>query len=151
MVFVVIFPLLYNSWIDYNMLCILTLPLFCRATPIQSPPVSCSFRALLEEEENHWFRAGQVGVQRGRNSQGTSAAPAPSTRKVVTFKCEEGSEPERPAGCVSAPTLFCCFSTRWHCCTSLKKKNLLLPFKEVKYHINSFKFIFWFEKVKKSS
>lgn len=27
------------------------------------------------------------------------------------------------------------------------KKNLLLPFKEVKYHSNRFKFIFWFEKV----
>ncbi|XP_011603638.2 inhibitor of Bruton tyrosine kinase isoform X4 [Takifugu rubripes] len=77
------------------------------ATPIQSPPVSCSLRALLEEEEeNHSIRAGQVGLQRGRNSQGTSAAPAPSTRKVVTFKCEEGSEPERPAGpWVGSPTL----------------------------------------------
>uniref|UniRef100_H3CN40 Inhibitor of Bruton tyrosine kinase n=1 Tax=Tetraodon nigroviridis TaxID=99883 RepID=H3CN40_TETNG len=61
------------------------------AAPIQSPPVSCSFRALLEEEE-----------ERGRIS---SATPAPPARKV-TFKCEEGSEPERPTGCVSASTLF---------------------------------------------
>lgn len=74
---------------------------FCRAAPIQSPPVSCSFRALLEEEENHLIRVGQVGLQRGRISQGSPATPAPSARKV-TFKCEEGSEPERPTGCVSS-------------------------------------------------
>ncbi|CAF96255.1 unnamed protein product [Tetraodon nigroviridis] len=66
------------------------------AAPIQSPPVSCSFRALLEEEEeeNHSIKAGQAGLQRGRIS---SATPAPPARKV-TFKCEEGSEPERPTG-----------------------------------------------------
>lgn len=32
-----------------------------------------------------------------------------------------------------------------------KKTLFALSFKELKYHINSFKFIFWFEKVKKNS
>lgn len=72
----------------------------CRATAVQSPPNSCSFRALLEEEENRLIRAGQTGVQRGRITQVSPVSPAPVTRRV-TFKCTESSESERPTGWVS--------------------------------------------------
>lgn len=68
------------------------------ATAVQSPPSSCSFRALLEEEENCLIRLGQTGIQRGQNAQGSPvSATAPASRRV-TFKCAENSEPERPTG-----------------------------------------------------
>ncbi|XP_061677249.1 inhibitor of Bruton tyrosine kinase isoform X2 [Syngnathoides biaculeatus] len=64
------------------------------ATAVQSPPSSCSFRALLEEEENLVIRAGQPGTQRGHSGQ-------PVTRRV-TFKCAEHSELEKPGPWVMA-------------------------------------------------
>uniref|UniRef100_A0A3Q4BQQ8 BTB domain-containing protein n=1 Tax=Mola mola TaxID=94237 RepID=A0A3Q4BQQ8_MOLML len=68
------------------------------ATAVQSPPTSCSFRALLEEEEEkRLIRVGQTGVQRGRSSQVSPTTTAPATRRV-TFKSIESSEPERPTG-----------------------------------------------------
>lgn len=73
----------------------------CRATAVQSPPSSCSFRALLEEEEeNSLIRVGQTGAQRGQGAQASPVAAAPAARRV-TFKCAESSEPERPTGWVS--------------------------------------------------
>ncbi|XP_031730357.1 inhibitor of Bruton tyrosine kinase [Anarrhichthys ocellatus] len=67
------------------------------ATAVQSPPSSCSFRALLEEEENHLIRAGQTGAQRGPGAQ-VSPVTATSAARRVTFKCADSSEPERPTG-----------------------------------------------------
>ncbi|KAM7420261.1 hypothetical protein PAMA_014796 [Pampus argenteus] len=67
------------------------------ATAVHSPPSSCSFRALLEEEENRLIRLGQTGAQRGQSTQGCPVSAAPSSRRV-TFKCVESSEPERPTG-----------------------------------------------------
>ncbi|XP_059195458.1 inhibitor of Bruton tyrosine kinase [Centropristis striata] len=64
------------------------------ATAVQSPPSSCSFRALLEEEESRLIRVGQTGAQR---VQGAQVSPVTATRRV-TFKCAESSEPERPTG-----------------------------------------------------
>ncbi|XP_054477461.1 inhibitor of Bruton tyrosine kinase [Anoplopoma fimbria] len=67
------------------------------ATAAQSPPSSCSFRALLEEEENCLISAGQTGAQRGQGAQVSPVTATPTTRRV-TFKCAESSEPERPTG-----------------------------------------------------
>ncbi|XP_034729824.1 inhibitor of Bruton tyrosine kinase [Etheostoma cragini] len=67
------------------------------ATGVQSPPSSCSFRALLEEEENCLIKVGQTGAQRDLAAQVLPATATPATRRV-TFKCAESSEPERPAG-----------------------------------------------------
>ncbi|XP_072250913.1 inhibitor of Bruton tyrosine kinase isoform X2 [Leuresthes tenuis] len=67
------------------------------ATPVQSPPSSCSFRALLEEEENRLTSLGQTGTQRVQSSLGSPVSAAPAARRV-TFKCAENSEQERPTG-----------------------------------------------------
>ncbi|XP_035527908.1 inhibitor of Bruton tyrosine kinase [Morone saxatilis] len=67
------------------------------AKAVQSPPSSCSFRALLEEEKNRLIGVGQTGVQRGQGAQGSPVTATPATRRV-TFKCAERSEPERPTG-----------------------------------------------------
>uniref|UniRef100_A0A3Q0QZL9 Inhibitor of Bruton tyrosine kinase n=1 Tax=Amphilophus citrinellus TaxID=61819 RepID=A0A3Q0QZL9_AMPCI len=67
------------------------------ATAVQSPPSSCSFRALLEEEENRLVRVGQTGTQRGQSTLGSPVTATPAARRV-TFKCAEGSESERPVG-----------------------------------------------------
>lgn len=129
--------------------CLLTRRLFClsddvksthskrvfyRATAVQSPPTSCSFRALLEEEENRLIRAGQTGVQRSRSTQGSPIAVAPASRRV-TFKCNESSEPERPSGWVTGTgchnradllRAILLFSTRWRCWHAF-----MLPFKKI--------------------
>lgn len=70
------------------------------ATAVQSPPSSCSFRALLEEEENRLIRAGQTGTPRGHVAVGSpvTAAPPATAARRVTFKCAESSEPEKPTG-----------------------------------------------------
>lgn len=70
------------------------------ATAVQSPPSSCSFRALLEEEESRLSGLVQTGVQRGQSVQGppVTATPAAPAARRVTFKCAESSEPERPTG-----------------------------------------------------
>ncbi|XP_074539760.1 inhibitor of Bruton tyrosine kinase isoform X2 [Halichoeres trimaculatus] len=67
------------------------------ATLVQSPPSTCSFRALLEEEEKRLIRAGQSGAPRGQGTQGSPLTPSPAARKV-TFKRAESKEPERPTG-----------------------------------------------------
>ncbi|KAM6935398.1 inhibitor of Bruton tyrosine kinase isoform 1-T1 [Lycodopsis pacificus] len=69
------------------------------ATAVQSPPSSCSFRALLEEEEeeNRLIRAGQTGAQRGPGAQ-VSPVTTTSAARRVTFKCADSSEPEQPTG-----------------------------------------------------
>ncbi|XP_031178617.1 inhibitor of Bruton tyrosine kinase [Sander lucioperca] len=67
------------------------------ATAVQSPPSSCCFRALLEEEENCLIRVGQTGAQRGLGAQVSPVTATPATRRV-TFKCAESSEAERPTG-----------------------------------------------------
>uniref|UniRef100_A0A3Q1FAY9 Inhibitor of Bruton agammaglobulinemia tyrosine kinase n=1 Tax=Acanthochromis polyacanthus TaxID=80966 RepID=A0A3Q1FAY9_9TELE len=67
------------------------------ATAVHSPPSSCSFRALLEEEENRLIRVGQAGSQRGQGALGSPVTVTPAARRV-TFKCAESSEPERPTG-----------------------------------------------------
>uniref|UniRef100_A0A3Q2QHR3 Inhibitor of Bruton tyrosine kinase n=1 Tax=Fundulus heteroclitus TaxID=8078 RepID=A0A3Q2QHR3_FUNHE len=67
------------------------------ATAVQSPPSSCSFRALLEEEENRLTRAGQPGPQRVQSVPGPSVSATPAARRV-TFKSSESSEPEKPTG-----------------------------------------------------
>lgn len=67
------------------------------ATAVQSPPSSCSFRALLEEEENRLIRLGQTGAQRSQSAQGSPVSATPTSRRV-TFKCADSSEPERPTG-----------------------------------------------------
>ncbi|XP_074510804.1 inhibitor of Bruton tyrosine kinase [Sebastes fasciatus] len=60
------------------------------ATAVQSPTSSCSFRALLEEEENRL-------TQRGQGPPLSPVTATPAARRV-TFKCAESSEPERPTG-----------------------------------------------------
>ncbi|KAM4580467.1 inhibitor of Bruton tyrosine kinase [Odontesthes bonariensis] len=67
------------------------------ATPVQSPPSSCSFRALLEEEEERLTSLGQTGTQRVQSALGSPVSAAPAARRV-TFKCAENSEQERPTG-----------------------------------------------------
>ncbi|KAM6995634.1 inhibitor of Bruton tyrosine kinase [Tautogolabrus adspersus] len=67
------------------------------ATLVQSPPSSSSFRALVEEEEKCLIKVGQSGAQRVPTTQGSPGTPASAARRV-TFKCAEGSEPERPTG-----------------------------------------------------
>ncbi|XP_069393451.1 inhibitor of Bruton tyrosine kinase [Paralichthys olivaceus] len=66
------------------------------ATAVQSPPSSCSFRALLEEEENRLIKAGQTGIQRGQGAPVSPVTPTPAARRV-TFK-SESSESERAPG-----------------------------------------------------
>ncbi|XP_068425701.1 inhibitor of Bruton tyrosine kinase [Clinocottus analis] len=69
------------------------------ATAVQSPPSSCSFRALLlEEEESRLIRAGQTGAQRGQQGAQVSPVTATFATRRVTFKCAESSEPEQPTG-----------------------------------------------------
>lgn len=68
-----------------------------RATTVNSPPSSYSFRALLEEEENRLIKAGQAGAQRSHGAQGSHV---PAAARKVTFKGAESGEPERPAGWV---------------------------------------------------
>ncbi|KAG7240618.1 hypothetical protein INR49_026673 [Caranx melampygus] len=80
------------------------------ATAVQSPPSSCSFRALLEEEENRLIRVGQSGTQRGQAAQGSPVTTTPAARRV-TFKCAESSEPEKQTGpwvlgAVGSPPLY---------------------------------------------
>lgn len=84
----------------------------CRATAAQSPPASCSFRALLEEEENRLVRVGQTVAQKVRATQGFPFTAPPVARKV-TFKCGEDSEPERPNGWVSSS----CYLYSWYACS----------------------------------
>lgn len=92
----------------------LRIPLICRATAAQSPPASCSFRALLEEEENRLVRVGQTVAQKVRATQGFPSTAPPVARKV-TFKCSENSEPERPSGWVSSSVRrSCCYSYSWY-------------------------------------
>ncbi|KAM4735840.1 LOW QUALITY PROTEIN: inhibitor of Bruton tyrosine kinase [Anableps anableps] len=67
------------------------------ATAVHSPPSSCSFRALIEEEESSLARVGQLGPQRVQNTVGTSVSATPAARRV-TFKSSESSEPEKPTG-----------------------------------------------------
>uniref|UniRef100_A0A1A8RFS5 Inhibitor of Bruton agammaglobulinemia tyrosine kinase n=2 Tax=Nothobranchius rachovii TaxID=451742 RepID=A0A1A8RFS5_9TELE len=67
------------------------------ATAVQSSPSLCSFRALLEEEENCLTREGQTGTQRGQSALGPPVSATPAARRV-TLKSTESSEPERPAG-----------------------------------------------------
>lgn len=67
------------------------------ATAVQSPPSSCSFRALLEEEEKRLTKAGQAGPQRVQNTSPSSVSATQAARRV-TFKSSESSEPEKPAG-----------------------------------------------------
>ncbi|XP_068613172.1 inhibitor of Bruton tyrosine kinase [Brachionichthys hirsutus] len=63
------------------------------ATAVRSPTSSCSFRALLEEEEeNLLIGARQPGVQRAQSAQVAPVTAPPATRRV-TF-----SDPEKPAG-----------------------------------------------------
>ncbi|KAM4633285.1 inhibitor of Bruton tyrosine kinase isoform 2-T2 [Polymixia lowei] len=63
------------------------------ATAVQSPPSSRSFRELLAEEESRIIRVGAAG---GQSGHGPPVAATASRR--VTFKCDEPSEPEKPAG-----------------------------------------------------
>ncbi|XP_058504067.1 inhibitor of Bruton tyrosine kinase isoform X1 [Solea solea] len=65
------------------------------ATAAQSPPSSCSFRALLEEE-NRLIRLGQTGTQKSQDAPTSPVTPTTAARRV-TFKCES-SEPEKLAG-----------------------------------------------------
>ncbi|KAM9310117.1 inhibitor of Bruton tyrosine kinase [Pholidichthys leucotaenia] len=65
------------------------------ATAVPPPPSLCSFRALLEEEENRLARLGQMEMQ--KNVPVSPMAVTPASRRV-TFKCAESSEPERPSG-----------------------------------------------------
>lgn len=67
------------------------------ATAVQSPPSTCSFRALLEEEENRLIRVTQTGVQSRPGAQMFPVTATPAVRRV-TFKCAETCEPERPTG-----------------------------------------------------
>lgn len=92
--------------------------LICRATAAQSPPASCSFRALLEEEENRLVRVEQTVAQKCRTTQGVPLTAPPVARKV-SFKCSENSEPERPSGWVSSArwSCCCCFLYEWHACS----------------------------------
>uniref|UniRef100_A0A3B3BGL0 Inhibitor of Bruton agammaglobulinemia tyrosine kinase n=1 Tax=Oryzias melastigma TaxID=30732 RepID=A0A3B3BGL0_ORYME len=68
-----------------------------RATAIQSPPSSCSFRALLEEEESNSVRAEEPRSQRAQTALGSPVSATPAIKRV-TFKCAENGEPERPTG-----------------------------------------------------
>ncbi|XP_019748554.1 inhibitor of Bruton tyrosine kinase-like [Hippocampus comes] len=65
------------------------------ATALQSLPSPCSFRALLEEEENIFIRAGQPGTHSCQSAQALPVSVTP-VNKRVTFKCADGSEPEKP-------------------------------------------------------
>ncbi|MEQ2188013.1 hypothetical protein GOODEAATRI_010590, partial [Goodea atripinnis] len=67
------------------------------ATAVQSPPSSCSFRALIEEEESRLMREGQPGAQRVQSALGPSVSATPAARRV-TFKSSESGEPEKPIG-----------------------------------------------------
>uniref|UniRef100_A0A665VK97 BTB domain-containing protein n=1 Tax=Echeneis naucrates TaxID=173247 RepID=A0A665VK97_ECHNA len=67
------------------------------ATAVQSPPSSCSFRALLEEEENRLIGARHTGTQRSYSALGSPVTPTGAARRV-TFKCAENSEPEKQIG-----------------------------------------------------
>ncbi|XP_037532373.1 inhibitor of Bruton tyrosine kinase [Nematolebias whitei] len=67
------------------------------ATAVQSSPSFCSFRSLLEEEENRLMRVEQAGTQGVQGSPVSPRVPCPSARRV-TFKDAESSEPERPTG-----------------------------------------------------
>ncbi|XP_024123163.1 inhibitor of Bruton tyrosine kinase isoform X2 [Oryzias melastigma] len=67
------------------------------ATAIQSPPSSCSFRALLEEEESNSVRAEEPRSQRAQTALGSPVSATPAIKRV-TFKCAENGEPERPTG-----------------------------------------------------
>ncbi|KAL6108805.1 ibtk [Pungitius sinensis] len=67
------------------------------ATAVQSPTSSCSFRALLKEEENCMIMAAKTGAQSGQSALAAPVSVTCATRKV-TFKCAESSEPERPTG-----------------------------------------------------
>lgn len=67
------------------------------ATAVQSPTSSCSFRALLKEEENCMIMAAKTGAQRGQSAPVAPVSATCATRKV-TFKCAESSEPERHTG-----------------------------------------------------
>lgn len=68
-----------------------------RAAAVQSPPSSCSFRALLEEEEKRLIKVAQTGTQWGQSVLGSPVSAGPAAKKV-TFKSGESSEPERPSG-----------------------------------------------------
>ncbi|MEQ2312447.1 hypothetical protein AMECASPLE_031084, partial [Ameca splendens] len=67
------------------------------ATAVQSPPSSCSFRALIEEEESRLMREGQPGAHRVQGTLGPSVSATPAARRV-TFKSSESGEPEKPIG-----------------------------------------------------
>ncbi|KAM8870686.1 inhibitor of Bruton tyrosine kinase [Spinachia spinachia] len=67
------------------------------ATAVQSPTSSCSFRALLKEEENCMIMAAKTGAQRGHSAL-TAPVSATCPTKKVTFKGAESNDPERPAG-----------------------------------------------------
>uniref|UniRef100_A0A3P9JX64 Inhibitor of Bruton agammaglobulinemia tyrosine kinase n=1 Tax=Oryzias latipes TaxID=8090 RepID=A0A3P9JX64_ORYLA len=71
--------------------------LFHRARAVQSPPSSCSFRALLEEEESNSVRAEEMRSQRAQSALGSPVSATPASKRV-TFKCAENNEPERPTG-----------------------------------------------------
>ncbi|XP_071061913.1 inhibitor of Bruton tyrosine kinase isoform X3 [Pseudochaenichthys georgianus] len=78
------------------------------ATAAQSPPSSCSFRALLEEEQNRLV--GQTGAKGGQGAPISPVTAAPPATRRVTFKCADSSEPERPTrpwvlGAVGSPPL----------------------------------------------
>lgn len=80
------------------------------ATAAQSPPSSCSFRALLEEEQNRLVRVGQTGAKGGQGAPVSPVTAAPPATRRVTFKCADSSEPERPTrpwvlGAVGSPPL----------------------------------------------
>ncbi|XP_077432250.1 inhibitor of Bruton tyrosine kinase isoform X2 [Vanacampus margaritifer] len=72
------------------------------ATAVQSQPASCSFRALLEEEEeNAIIRPGHSETQRGQGAQAFPVGVSPVSRKV-TFRCADSSELEKPGPWVMA-------------------------------------------------
>ncbi|XP_013865164.1 inhibitor of Bruton tyrosine kinase isoform X2 [Austrofundulus limnaeus] len=78
------------------------------ATAVQPSLPSCSFRALLKEEENRLIRVERAGAQRGQGVQEpplSQRVSCPAARRVscpaarrVMFKDAESNEPERPAG-----------------------------------------------------
>ncbi|XP_037129472.1 inhibitor of Bruton tyrosine kinase isoform X1 [Syngnathus acus] len=71
------------------------------ATSLQSQPSPCSFRALLEEEENILIRAGQPGTHRGQSTQAFPVSVTPVSRRVA-FKSTDSSEVEKPGPWVKA-------------------------------------------------
>ncbi|KAK5862724.1 hypothetical protein PBY51_018093 [Eleginops maclovinus] len=80
------------------------------ATTVQSPPSSCSFRALLEEEENRLVRVGQTGAMGGQGAPVSPVTTAPTATRRVSFKCADSSELERPTrpwvlGAVGSPPI----------------------------------------------